>query len=109
LAVHTSKTAVSELMRVAWRTVGGTVARGNADADARTDRLAGLTRIGIDELSYKKGRCHFSDFEDAPAENLIRAGQAACSYSWRIPPRRWRLRMPRPAICSGSVIAGGSG
>jgi hypothetical protein len=24
----------------------------------------------------------------AGAENLIRAGQAACSYSWRIPPRR---------------------
>jgi hypothetical protein len=66
LAVHTSKTAVSELMRVAWRTVGAIVARGNADADARTDRLAGLTRIGIDELPYKKGRCHGLQFRGAP-------------------------------------------
>jgi putative transposase len=25
------------------------------------------------------------------AENLIRAGKAACRYSWRMPPRRSRL------------------
>ncbi|TDD81177.1 hypothetical protein E1293_19220 [Actinomadura darangshiensis] len=30
--------------------------------------------------------------DPAPAENLVRAGQAACSYSLRIPPRRCRLR-----------------
>jgi hypothetical protein len=29
----------------------------------------------------------------AGAENLARAGQAACSYSWRLPPRRSRRRM----------------
>jgi putative ATP-dependent endonuclease of OLD family len=45
----------------------------------------------------------------APAENSIRAGQAARSYSLRIPPRRWRLRMSRRAICSGSLIGRGSG
>jgi D-arabinono-1,4-lactone oxidase len=45
----------------------------------------------------------------ALAENLIRALQAACSYSWRIPPRRWRLRMSRWAIWSRSMIGGGSG
>jgi transposase len=63
--VNTSKTAVSELMRVAWRTVGALVARVSADAEARIDRLAGLTRIGIDELSYKKGRCHRLQFRRA--------------------------------------------
>lgn len=68
LAVHTSKTAVSELMRVAWRTVGASVARVSADAEARTDRLVGLTRIGIDELSYNKGRCHVSNFEERLAD-----------------------------------------
>jgi transposase len=66
LAVHTSKTAVRELMRVAWRTVGAIVARVSADAEARTDRLAGLTRIGVDELSFKKGRCHHLQFRGAP-------------------------------------------
>lgn len=55
LAVQCSKAAVTELMRVAWRTVGAILARVQADADARVDRLAGLRRIGVDEVSYKRG------------------------------------------------------
>ena len=55
LAVTCSKTAVTELMRIAWRTVGAIVTRVSADIDARVDRLAGLHRIGIDEISYKRG------------------------------------------------------
>jgi transposase len=55
LAVQCSKTAVCELMRVAWRTVGSIVTRVNADIDAAVDRFAGLHRIGIDEISYKRG------------------------------------------------------
>jgi len=55
LAVACSKTTVTQLMRVAWRTVGGIVSRVCADVDAVTDRLAGLRRIGIDEISSKKG------------------------------------------------------
>ena len=55
LATQCSKTAVVELMRIAWRTVGSIVARVSADIDARVDRLAGLRRIGIDEISYKRG------------------------------------------------------
>ena len=55
LAVHTSKTAVGQLMRIAWRTVGAIVARVCADAERVVDPLAGLRRVGIDEVSYKKG------------------------------------------------------
>ena len=55
LAVQCSKTAVCELMRVAWRTVGSIVTRVNADIDAAVDRFADLHRIGIDEISYKRG------------------------------------------------------
>ena len=55
LAVHVSKSAVVEILRVAWRTVGAIVARVGADIDGRVDRLAGLRRIGIDEISYKRG------------------------------------------------------
>ena len=55
LAVHTSKQAVSQLLRIAWETVGRVVARVAADAEQATDRLEGLRRIGIDEISYKKG------------------------------------------------------
>ena len=49
LAVRTAKTAVCELLRVAWRKVGSIVTRVNADATV--DRLDGLRRIGIDEAS----------------------------------------------------------
>ena len=58
LACACSRSAVSELMRVDWHTVGGICARVAADLDARAggSRLDGLRRIGIDETSYKKGR-----------------------------------------------------
>jgi transposase len=55
LATQCSKTAVTRLMRVSWRTVGAIVARVWADVDGLVDRLAGLRRIGIDEISWKKG------------------------------------------------------
>jgi len=60
LAVHTSKSAVTQLMRVAWRTVGAIVSRvvavnDRARAVAGVDRLDGLRRIGIDEISYRRG------------------------------------------------------
>jgi transposase len=55
LATHCSKSAVRDLLRVAWRTVGAIVTRVVADAEAGTDRFANLRRIGIDEISYKRG------------------------------------------------------
>ena len=39
LAVRTSKSAVTQLLRVAWRTVGSIVTRVNADVDAIVDRV----------------------------------------------------------------------
>lgn len=55
LATHCSKSAVMTLMRVAWRTVGKIVTRVAGDAVAARDPLDGLVRIGIDEISYKRG------------------------------------------------------
>jgi transposase len=55
LATQCSKTAVTQLMRVAWRTVGSIISRVWADVDRLADRLEGLERIGIDEISYKRG------------------------------------------------------
>ena len=43
-------------MRIAWRTVGAVITRVSADIEARVDRLTGLARIGIDEISYKRGQ-----------------------------------------------------
>ena len=56
LATECSKSATAQLMRTAWRTVGSILARYQRDADAGIDRLAGLRRIGIDEISYRKGQ-----------------------------------------------------
>jgi len=55
LAVQCSKTAVTELMRIAWRTVGAIVVRVWADVERLYDRFANLRRVGIDEVSYKRG------------------------------------------------------
>ncbi len=55
LAAACSKTTITSLMRISWRTVGHIIARVCADAEAATDRLEGLRRIGIDEISYKRG------------------------------------------------------
>ena len=55
LAQQSSKTAVSELLRVTWRSVGNIIRRVvERDLDAKGDRLDGLRHIGIDELSYRR-------------------------------------------------------
>lgn len=55
LAQQSSKTAVSKMLRVAWRTVGGIIGRVvSRHLDAGEDRLDGLRHIGIDELSYRR-------------------------------------------------------
>jgi len=74
LAVRTSKSAVMELLRVAWRTVGSIVTRVNADIDATVDRLEGLRRVGIDEISYKRGHRYLIVVVDHDSGRLVWAG-----------------------------------
>ncbi|MGZ6976445.1 MAG: ISL3 family transposase [Acidimicrobiia bacterium] len=74
LAVRTSKSAVMELLRVAWRTVGSIVTRVNADIDKTVDRLEGLRRIGIDEISYKRGHRYLIVVVDHDTGRLVWAG-----------------------------------
>jgi transposase len=74
LATQCSKTAITELMRVAWRTVGAILARVWADVDARHDRFAGLRRIGIDEISYKRGHKYLTVVVDHDSGRLVWAG-----------------------------------
>jgi transposase len=58
LARDAPKTVVSRLMRIDWATVGRMVERVVAEATAASGEqwLQGLRRIGIDEVSYRKGR-----------------------------------------------------
>jgi transposase len=71
LATVCSKTAVLELMRIAWRTVGAIVARVWNDVEASTDRFAGLRRLGIDEISYKKGHKYITVVVDHDTGKLV--------------------------------------
>jgi transposase len=71
LAVQCSKTAVTELMRVAWRTVGSIITRVQADIDASVDRLDGLQRIGIDEISYKRNHRYLTVIVDHGTGRLV--------------------------------------
>jgi hypothetical protein len=40
---------------------------------------------------------------------IIRPAQAACWYSWRVPPSRSRRWMSRGAICPGLLVGSGKG
>ena len=71
LAVACSKTAVCELMRVAWRTVGAIVARVWADTEMSIDRFGGLRRIGIDEISYKRHHKYLTVVVDHDSGRLV--------------------------------------
>jgi transposase len=71
LAVNTSKTAVAELMRVAWRTVGTICARVAADAGREVDLLTGLRRIGIDEISHRTGQRYLTVVVDHDSGRLV--------------------------------------
>src|ERR1700682_5363278 len=60
-----------ELMRIAWRTVGAIVARVWADTEKRIDRFAGLRRIGIDEISYKRHHKYLTVVVDHDSGRLV--------------------------------------
>ena len=70
LAVACSKTAVCELMRIAWRPWGD---RGRvwADTEKRVDRFANLRRIGIDEISYKRHHHYLTVVVDHDSGRLV--------------------------------------
>ena len=71
LVTHTSKSAVVELMRIAWRTVGAIAARVVAEARELVDPLDGLERIGIDEISYRRGHKYLMVVVDHDTGRLV--------------------------------------
>ena len=74
LTVRTSKSATCQLLRVAWRTIGSIITRVNTDVEANIDRLDGLRRIGIDEISYKRGHRYLIVVVDHDTGRLVWAG-----------------------------------
>jgi transposase len=76
LATHCSKSAICELMRVSWPTVGRIIERVVAEERLRQgDPLEGLTRIGIDELSFRKGQRSITVVVDHDSGRLVWAAE----------------------------------
>jgi len=71
LAAHASGAAVAELLRVAWRSVTAIVEWVVADATGSRDLLAGVTRIGIDEIAHRKGHRYLTAVTDHDTGRLI--------------------------------------
>jgi transposase len=71
LAVHCSKSAVAELMRISWRTVGGICERVAGEARREVDLLCGLRRIGIDEISHRVGQRYLTVVVDHDSGRLV--------------------------------------
>lgn len=74
LARATDKTAVSKLLGIAWRTVGGIIER---VVGRRLDagRLDGLTHIGVDEFSYRKRHHYVTVVVDHVARRVVWAAE----------------------------------
>ncbi|WP_104133078.1 ISL3 family transposase [Cryobacterium sp. M91] len=83
LATQTSKTAITVLMRIAWRTVGAIITRVWADTEKQYDQFADLTRIGIDEISYKRGHKYLTRVVDHDSGRLVWAapGQDKATFA----------------------------
>jgi len=71
LAVNTSKTAICQLMRIAWRTVGRVCERVSAEAVQARDMFADLRRLGFDEISVRKGQKYLTVVVDHHTGRLV--------------------------------------
>jgi len=71
LAAACSKTTITQLMRISWRTVGHIITRVSAEKLAAADPLGALRRIGIDEISYKRGHKYLVVVVDHDSGRLV--------------------------------------
>lgn len=75
LVTKSSLSTVAELMRVAWRTVNGILTRVWDEIAARVDLLDGLTRIGIDEVSWRRHQRYLLTVVDHDTGRLVWVGK----------------------------------
>jgi transposase len=71
MATQMSKSAIEQVLRIAWRTVGSIVSRVCDTAMSKADRLDGLKRIGIDEISHRKGQKYLTIVIDHDSNRLV--------------------------------------
>jgi transposase len=71
-APGTSKKLIAVLLRINWHTVGSILARVMAERDGQDgDRLTGVRRIGIDEVSFAKGQKYLTVVVDHDTGRLL--------------------------------------
>lgn len=70
MAREMSKTAVTRLVHIAWRTVGNIIER-VVQRTLDKNRLDGLYVIGLDEVSYRKGHKYLSVIADHASGNPV--------------------------------------
>jgi transposase len=76
LTARAPATAVPELLRTTWRSVTCIVERAVAEAaGGRSVHLAGLRRMGIDEVAYRKGHRYLTVVVDHDTGRLVWAGK----------------------------------
>lgn len=71
LAKHCPGSVVAQLQRTSWRTVTAIVTRVVTELAGSTDRLAGVRRIGIDEIAHRKGHRYLTVVVDHDTGRLI--------------------------------------
>ena len=75
LATQCSQKACSQLMRLDWQTVGRIITRVVAEVSRSHDRLDGLQRIGIDEISWRRGQRYVTLVVDHVTGQLVWAAE----------------------------------
>ncbi|MGH3996631.1 MAG: ISL3 family transposase [Pseudonocardiaceae bacterium] len=75
LACHAALTVLAALLRITWRSVAAVITRVVAQRAATTDRLTGLRRIGVDEISYRKGHRYLLCVVDHDTGRLVWAAK----------------------------------
>ncbi|HEX6351082.1 MAG TPA: ISL3 family transposase [Candidatus Dormibacteraeota bacterium] len=96
LAARMDLSAVAQLMRMSWRSVGSILERvAGRMLESQADLLDGLRRIGIDEISYRKGQRYLLVVVNHDSGRLVWAGpgrnaEAVDRFFFALGPERSR-------------------
>jgi transposase len=71
LTAHAAQNTVAALVRISWRSVAAIVTRVVGSQEGGRDLFAHLERIGIDEISYRKGQKYITVVVDHDSGRLI--------------------------------------